>query len=76
MNIKRKKSVTDRPVVRKLRLQLYGWLLFVACAVLFVAGSFMDDNPLFLVASLLFLLACLFFILPLLETLHRLRRRR
>jgi 4-hydroxybenzoate polyprenyltransferase len=73
MNNKREKPVKERPVVRKLLLQLYGWLLFVACAVLFVAGSFLDDNPLFLAASLLFLLACLFFILPLLETLRRLR---
>ncbi|WP_448874927.1 hypothetical protein [Desulfobulbus propionicus] len=53
---------------RTKRMQFCGWILFLACALLFVAEGFRSESPLLLVASLLFLLGCLFFIIPLLRS--------
>lgn len=45
---------------RKTRYQLYGWILFIVCAILFIAASIIDREPLVFVGSILFLLACFF----------------
>ncbi len=42
-----------------------GWLLFVACAVLFVTSAAINRDWLTLAGSLLFLAACFFFLIPL-----------
>ena len=52
-----------------MRYQLYGWILFVVCALLFIAASVIDREPLVLAGSVIFLLACLFFLVPLIETI-------
>ena len=59
----------------KLRLQLYGWILFIACALLFILQSFLNQDLLLLVASILFLVACLLFLVPLINSWRRMRRR-
>lgn len=51
------------------RYQLYGWILFVTCALLFIAESFINRQPLLFVGSIIFLLACLLFLVPLIDTL-------
>lgn len=50
------------------RMQVFGWILFFVCALLFVAEGFLSQSPLLLTASLLFLIGCLFFIVPLLKS--------
>jgi hypothetical protein len=50
------------------RYQLYGWILFIACALLFIAESIIKREPLLLAGSILFLLACFFFLIPLIDT--------
>jgi Na+/melibiose symporter-like transporter len=47
--------------------QLLGWLLFVLCALLFIAASIRSGDGLALAASLVFLLACVCFIVPLIR---------
>jgi len=59
---------------KNLRWQLYGWILFVACALLFIAASIVGREPLVLAGSLIFLLACLFFIIPLLDSFRKGKR--
>lgn len=53
---------------KSLRYQLCGWILFVACAILFIAEGIVNREPLVLVASLIFLLACLVFLVPLIDS--------
>jgi membrane-bound ClpP family serine protease len=52
------------------RYQLYGWILFIACALLFIVESFINRQPLLFVGSIIFLLACVLFLVPLIETLR------
>ena len=47
---------------RELKFQLWGWILFIICAVLFIASSIRNHDPLSLAASFAFLLGCVVFI--------------
>ena len=59
--------MTDRNRQQKTRYQLYGWVLFILCAVFFIASSLKNADYLGLVASIIFLIACFVFIIPLLK---------
>lgn len=50
---------------RELKLHLAGWLLFLLCAVLFIAASIRNHDALSLAASILFLIGCVVFLIPL-----------
>jgi uncharacterized membrane protein YtjA (UPF0391 family) len=50
---------------QKIRYQLSGWVLFVLCAVFFIASSLKNGDYLGLIASIIFLIACFVFIIPL-----------
>ncbi len=52
---------------RKRRFHLWGWGLFVGCAVFYVAAALRDGDVLSLVGGVLFFLACLVFLVPLLK---------
>ena len=54
---------------RELKYQLWGWILFIVCAVIFIASSIRMGDPLMLVGSLFFLVACFLFLIPLLPKL-------
>lgn len=56
---------------RNLRFQLYGWILFVACALLFIAAGIVGREPLVFAGSLIFLFACLFFLIPLIDSFRK-----
>lgn len=62
------KNNRERLAGRAIRCQLYGWILFIACALLFIAASIVDRQPLVLAGSIIFLLACLLFLVPLIDT--------
>lgn len=57
------------------RYQLYGWILFIVCALLFIAASIINREPLVLAGSIVFLLACIFFLIPLIDTFRNGRGR-
>jgi hypothetical protein len=63
-------------VRKKIRLQLYGWILFIVCALLFVIESAIKRDLIFMIASLLFLLGCFFFVVPVIQTLRRVQKTR
>lgn len=46
------------------RLDLWGWILFLVCALLFTAAGLRDGDLLITVGSLLFLVACVLFLVP------------
>jgi hypothetical protein len=51
------------------RFQLWGWILFIASAIFFMAASIRAGDPLSLMGGALFLLACFVFLAPLLTQL-------
>jgi len=55
----------DRRQNREKKYHLWGWILFIICAVFFIASSLKNRDMLGLAASLIFLIACLFFLTPL-----------
>lgn len=44
------------------RPDFWGWILFLACAVLFVGIGIRDDDGVMIAGSLLFLAACVLFL--------------
>ena len=60
MNDRRKNKLK-----RKDRYALAGWLLFILCAVFYLASGLKNHDPLAIIGSVLFLIACLVFIIPL-----------
>ena len=51
------------------RFQLWGWILFIASAIFFMASSIRAGDPLSLIGGAFFLLACFIFLAPLLNQL-------
>jgi len=52
---------------REMRFSLWGWGLFVACALFFIASSLQSHNLLSLIGSIIFLVACFVFLYPLVK---------
>ncbi len=50
---------------RESKFNLWGWLLFIVCAIFFIASATINGDILYLIGSIVFLFACLIFILPL-----------
>ncbi len=50
---------------RERKFNLWGWLLFIVCAIFFIASAAVNGDMLYLVGSIVLLLACLIFIFPL-----------
>ena len=46
---------------------LVGWLLFVICALFFIASALKNKDVLALIGGILFLVACVVFLIPLLD---------
>jgi len=51
------------------RFQLWGWILFIASAIFFMASSIRAGDPLSLIGGAFFLVACFIFLAPLLTQL-------
>jgi len=49
----------------EIRYQLSGWILFVVCAVFFIASSLKSQDILMIIGSIVFLFACILFLIPL-----------
>ncbi len=52
---------------RESKFNLWGWFLFLICAVLFITSAVMNGDIYYLIGSIVFLFACLIFIFPLLK---------
>lgn len=50
---------------RESKFSLWGWLLFIVCAIFFIASATINGDILYLIGSIVFLFACLIFIIPL-----------
>jgi membrane-bound ClpP family serine protease len=52
---------------REMKFNLWGWILFVVCALFFIASSLQGHDILGLVGSIIFLIACVVFLYPLVQ---------
>lgn len=53
--------------------QFRGWILFILCALFFIAAGVANGDALTIAGSILFLVACVFFVIPLAGQLRRTR---
>ena len=60
--------MNESPDSAKAKYQLAGWLLFILCALCYMASSWRNQDTLAFMGSILFLLACVVFLLPLVMT--------
>ena len=56
---------SERGQKLELKLQLWGWVLFIFSAVFFTVASIRAGDILSILGSLLFLFACFLFLIPL-----------
>lgn len=50
------------------KYQIAGWILFVICAISFLASSLENRDTLAFTGSVIFLIACIVFLIPLVRT--------
>ena len=53
------------------QFHLAGWLLFVVCAVFFIAQNLLHSDVLGLIGSVVFLFGCIVFLVPLVSSWNR-----
>jgi len=53
------------------KLQFMGWIVFVLCALFYIASSLKNRDTLTLIGSVLFLIACIVFIIPLIRKIKK-----
>lgn len=53
--------------IREVRYQLWGWILFIVCALFFIAASIINHDLFALSGSILFLIACVVFLIPVVQ---------
>jgi len=63
---KMKKDREDK-LGQEMTYQLSGWILFIICAVFFIASSLKNHDTLALIASVIFLISCIVFLVPLIK---------
>ena len=61
---------------RKLKFQLLGWLLFIVCALFYLASSLKNRDALAILGSLAFMVACIVFLVPVVDDWKKYRRSR
>ena len=54
-----------------LKYQLFGWVLFIVCAIFFIASSLKNGDTLTFIGSIIFLIACIVFLIPLFKTIKK-----
>jgi hypothetical protein len=58
------KSKEDK-IGLEIKYQIGGWILFIICAIFFVASSLKNQDTLTFIGSIIFLVACIIFLIPL-----------
>ncbi len=51
----------------EIKFHIWGWILFVICAVFYMASSIESRSMLSLAGSIVFLVACIVFMIPLVK---------
>ena len=73
--IKREQSTTNKmkenqenQMRREIKYQLSGWILFIICAIFFVASGLKNHDILTFIGGVIFLIACIVFLIPLVRS--------
>jgi len=66
-NTNQMKEIENKQREQERKLQLVGWILFVLCALFFIASSIKNRDILTFIGSVLFLVSSIVFIIPLLS---------
>jgi len=64
---KMKESLKNK-IGQEFKYQLTGWILFIICAIFFVASSLKNRDILAFIGSVIFLIACIVFLIPLVRS--------
>jgi hypothetical protein len=55
---------------KELKTQLWGWVLFLICGVLFIISGVRARDVVTIAASVIFLLGCVVFVIPLIQAIR------
>ncbi|MCF8067392.1 MAG: hypothetical protein K9L30_02280 [Desulfobacterales bacterium] len=67
MNKMKKKQ--RNKIEKELKYHLAGWILFILCALFFLASSLKNHDTMALIGSIIFFVACIIFLIPLVKSL-------
>ena len=68
VSIRKMKKDKKEQTKRELKYHLAGWILFIICAVFFIASSLKNHDTLTFIGSIIFLIACVVFLIPLFQS--------
>jgi uncharacterized membrane protein len=73
--IRREQSTTNKmkenqknQIGQEIKYQLAGWILFIICAIFFVASGLKNHDIYTLIGGVIFLIACIVFLIPLVRS--------
>ena len=52
---------------QEIKFHLWGWIMFLVCAIFFIAASVESGSAASLVGSIIFLVGCVAFLIPLIK---------
>jgi len=59
------KKNRENQIGHEIKYQLAGWILFIICAIFFIASSLKNHDTLTFIGGVSFLVACIIFLIPL-----------
>jgi len=59
------KENQKKQIEQKIKYQIAGWMLFIICAIFFIASSLRNHDTFTFIGSVIFLIACIAFLIPL-----------
>jgi len=61
------KEYHENQTIQGIKYQIVGWILFIICAIFFIASSLKNHDILTFIGSIIFLIACIVFFIPLVK---------
>ncbi len=65
------KKKQENQLGQEIKYHLAGWVLFVICAIFFIASSLKNHDTLTFLGSVVFLIACIVFLIPLARSINK-----
>ncbi len=62
------KENQENQIGQEIKYQLAGWILFIICAIFFVASGLKNHDILTCIGGVIFLIACIVFLIPLVRS--------
>jgi len=62
------KESQKNQIGQEIKYQLAGWILFVICAIFFIASGLKNHDTLAFIGGAIFLIACIVFLIPLVRS--------